>query len=261
MNRIKQDDYELLVAPITYIDPSIIPARVKTIIGPQLYVFPSGPTVGPYDSSFENRYVITCLSEWVGTMWHTCCSLRFPTVSLPTGVETNRFIPGNVHRDCFILYLKDRPFEDIRIVNEAVKSIPLPCVTFVYGSYNESDYFNALQRAQFMIVVGRHESQGYALQEAMSCNVPLLVWDVSSMYQEYVRNRQVYAPRGIPLLATAVPWWSDECGIRIWNGDDLPRAIERMMTEWSNFTPRNYVVQNLSDEACMRRWLKAVKLE
>ena len=46
-------------------------------------------------------------------------------------------------------------------------------------------FFNYLQNSKYGIWLDAHESQGFALQEALSCNVPLLVWNISSMNQEY----------------------------------------------------------------------------
>jgi hypothetical protein len=260
MNRVRRDDYDLLVSPATYIDPAILPGRVKAIIGPQLYVFPEGPTVGPRDPVFDKRYVITCLSDWVGDVWRSEKQLRFPALPLPTGVDTNRFMPGNAERNSCILYLKHRAPEDMRAAQLATARLPLPIITFVYGSYKEEDYITALKKARFMVVVDGHESQGYALQEAMSSGVPLVVWDVTTMYQEYGKHGYVYRRNGLPLTATSIPWWSDECGIRFTNKEELGAALDRMMVEWSTFKPRDYVVRNLSDEACMRRWLNAVGL-
>ena len=43
-----------------------------------------------------------------------------------------------------------------------------------------------IKKAKFGIVLGRHESHGFAIEEALSCNVPLLVW--VDMSQEVVQN-------------------------------------------------------------------------
>jgi glycosyltransferase involved in cell wall biosynthesis len=112
-----------------------------------------------------------------------------------------------------------------------------------------------------MVVVDAHESQGYALQEAMSCGVPLLVWDVQSMYQEFNGNRQVYQDNGYQLLATSVPYWDERCGIRVENKEDLTAALDRMQESWGSFRPREFVVETLSDIVCMRRWLDYFNIE
>jgi hypothetical protein len=264
--RLAVPDYDLLVSPADFIDPAHIPPTVKAIVGPQLFVFPSGPVIGPYEPTYEKRYLLNCLSPWISNMWKdTKGSLRFPVVPLPTGVDTHTFFPSGAERDSYIVYTKHRSPQDIHAVKTMISRIPLPCKTFEYGSYHEADYLTALQRARFMIVVDAHESQGYALQEAMSCQVPLLVWDVTSMHDEY-NSHGYYERHRInksrhPLPATSIPWWSDICGIRVTKSNELPAAIDRMLISWNTFTPRAYILEHLSDEVCMRRWITAVGLE
>jgi hypothetical protein len=50
--------------------------------------------------------------------------------------------------------------------------------------YNEAEYLTYLQSCKYGIWIDAHESQGFALEEALSCNVPLLVWNVSSLNRE-----------------------------------------------------------------------------
>lgn len=262
--RVKTGDYDLLVSPLHYIDPSVIPANVRTIIGPQLYVFPSGPTVGPYDASYEGRYIVNCLSEWVKEHFRAHVggpgALRFPNAPLPTGVDTGSFAPNGAERTKVLLYIKHRKPSDIAYMRTLLAQKNIAVEVFDYGSYNEANYLRALQSAQFMVVLDAHESQGYALQEAMSCGVPLLVWDVESMYQEYNGGRQVYSPNGNPLTATSVPWWSDECGIQTTKQEELADALDVMVRDWSTYKPREFVLATLSDKVCMERWLSAVGL-
>ena len=42
-----------------------------------------------------------------------------------------------------------------------------------------------MQKAKYGIILDAHESQGFAIEEALSCNVPLLVWNTKFMSQEY----------------------------------------------------------------------------
>jgi chitinase len=104
-----------------------------------------------------------------------------------------------------------------------------------------------------MLVLDAHESQGFALQEAMSCNVPLLVIDAMSMYDEKCDGiNSVYdflKPK--KLSATSVPYWSHECGVKINESNDLSDSIDKIMS--NKYTPREYIVRTLSDNVCMKR--------
>ena len=62
-----------------------------------------------------------------------------------------------------------------------------------------------IANSKYGIILDAHESQGFAIEEALSCNVPLLVWNVSSMSQEEGGNYQ-----HIP--ATSIPYWDKRCG-------------------------------------------------
>ncbi len=111
-----------------------------------------------------------------------------------------------------------------------------------------------------MIVLDAHESQGFALQEAMSCNVPLLVIDATSMYDEYLYGRQIYSNyRPLALKATSVPYWSDECGLKT-TIIDLAETIDFMKKEWQTFRPRDFIVRELSESSCMQKILDYFKL-
>jgi glycosyltransferase involved in cell wall biosynthesis len=122
------------------------------------------------------------------------------------------------------------------------------CSLFVYNNYKDIDFKNALQDTKFVIWVGRHETQGFALQETLASNVPVLLWDVKSMYEEY-ENAWCYAPyksTGFPLYATAAPVWSDECGIKIYDASELESAYNEMNARLDSFTPRKYIEEKNS---------------
>ena len=54
--------------------------------------------------------------------------------------------------------------------------------------YSEEEYIDYLQHSKYGIILDAHESQGFAIEEALSCNVPLLVWGAKTMNQEYRSN-------------------------------------------------------------------------
>jgi len=183
---------------------------------------------------------------------------------LPFAVDTNHFKPNNdinKEYDC-IVYNKRRSNDLVNYTLNLLNQKGLQYRIFRYGSYNEEEYRDALHKSKFMLTMDAHESQGFALEEAMSSGVPLLVMDAQSMYDEMdngvTATYEYLRPK--KLWATSVPYWSDECGIKITEQAELSTAIDRMMEEYKKFSPRDYIVRTLSDEVCMRRILDYFKL-
>lgn len=259
--RIKLNNYDILMSCHDYVNPADIPTNIKIIMGPQFFVFPEGPIVGELNSEFSERCVYNILSPWIKSVFlEFVDSFIIPMKELPYSVDTDTFKPSlpplEKEYDC-ILYIKLRSNDIVNYTISLLNQKGLKYKAFIYGSYNEEEYMNSLQKTKFMLSLDRHESQGFALEEAMSSGVPLLVMDVTSMYDEtndginplyeYLRSKK--------LGATSVPYWSDECGIKITEQSDLSDAIDRMLNTYDSFTPREYIVRTLSDEVCMRRIL------
>ena len=117
---------------------------------------------------------------------------------------------------------------------------------FVYEQrYNEENYINCLQQSKYGIWVGRHESQGFALEEALSCNVPLFVWDVVSINQEEGCNYP-----DIP--ATTIPYWDERCGESFTDIKNIDEKFDIFLSKLNEYKPREYVIENLSVEKCTK---------
>jgi hypothetical protein len=264
IDRIKENNYDILYCMSNYISPYIIPENIKVIYGPQLWVIPVPPMVGKFDQKLNNRCVFNLLSKWVEDY---CIELGkefiMPISHFPCAVDTHRFLPSNKEKenDC-IVYIKRRSNELVNYTFSLLNQKGIKYRTFKYGSYNEEDYRNTLAISKFMLTLDAHESQGFALEEAMSSGVPLLVMDATSMYDE-TDNGVTYTYEHLrpkKLLATSVPYWSDECGIKISEKEELSDAIDKMMSTYQSFTPRDYILRTLSDEVCMKRILDYFKL-
>lgn len=132
-------------------------------------------------------------------------------------VDIQRFQPGcDVQdRQGVLLYIKQRSPLDIAIIRGVLHLKGITVREFIYGSYKEEDYITALRSARYMIVVSSHEC---ALQEAMACGVPLLIWDVCA------------------------PSENSACGIRITSENELASAIDRMEQKWSSFRSRDFAI-------------------
>ena len=75
-----------------------------------------------------------------------------------------------------------------------------------------------------------HESQGFALQEALSCNVPLFVWNITSMRQEYGSSYN-----DIP--ATTIPYWDERCGEYFYNINELEDKFNLFLSKLETYKP------------------------
>ena len=264
IERIKEPNYDILYCMSNFIDPYEIPQNIKIIYGPQLWVIPVPPMVGTFDINLKDRCVFNLLSTWVEDYCREMASdFIMPISHFPLSVDIHTFKPleQNKEYDC-ILYIKRRSNELVNYTVSMLNQKGLKYKIFRYGNYNEEEYKDSLQKAKFMLTLDAHESQGFALEEAMSTGVPLLVMDATSMYDEMDNgvNATYEYLRPKKLLSTSVPYWSDECGIKITEQSELSEAIDRMLTTYQTFTPRDYIVRTLSDEVCMRRILDYFKV-
>ena len=106
--------------------------------------------------------------------------------------------------------------------------------------------------AKYGIVLDAHESQGFAIEEALSCDVPLLVWNVSSMSQEEGINYP-----DIP--ATSIPYWDKRCGEYFYNQEEFKSIFDEFISKLNTYKPREFILENLSVEKCSEKFKNLIK--
>jgi hypothetical protein len=110
-----------------------------------------------------------------------------------------------------------------------------------YKFYDHATYQQLLQRSRAMVFLCEHETQGFAYQEAMASNVPILAWD-NGYWLDPLWKR--YSATMIP--ASSVPFFSPACGERFADGAAFAPALERFIARMPELTPRQYVCEHLS---------------
>lgn len=199
----------------------------------------------------ENIYNV--LSEWNKKRHQILCpNNKF--VCMPFPVDINTFKPLNYEfeeRKYTFLYIKNR---NPNIVNFVKNKYHFDYI-FSYGSYQEQDMLSKVQNCKFGVWVGSHESQGFALEQTLSCNVPLIVYNVKTLYDEWGQS-YVYQDWLSPnqSYATSIPYWDDNCGKIVYNNEELDIEYNKMQTEWMNYKPREYIVKELSSRVCFNKW-------
>jgi hypothetical protein len=252
LDNINLNEFDVIYSPSSPINVSRYPSS-KFIFGPHFSVFPDKNQI---DLISRNKNVIYIQpSEWAKNVWLNnpiCKNIRLE--SLPFGVDTIKFneIKPINERNFVFVYFKRRHPEELTMINNFLHNFGIKARIFNYVErYDENEYINYLHNSKFGIWLDAHESQGFALEEALSCNVPLFVWNVVSMKQEYGSSYD-----NIP--ATTIPYWDERCGESFINKDELYDTFQKFIINLNNYKPRDYILENLSIDICNKKFIELV---
>jgi hypothetical protein len=262
----KIDDFfnssEIVFIPSEAIDPHYFPNAKHIIYGPHCFLFPTPPFLkNTYEFPSNCKYIVP--SEWTKTIMEDTGGLSLPIIVSPFAVDVEKFKPiiTNKYFEC-LLYFKHRKAEDIEFIENILQEKNITYKKFIYGKYKEEDYIKALNECHYGIWVTSTESQGFALQECLSMNVPILVWNATSLFDEYtLEGVQVYKDRigQFELKGTTIPYWDERCGISFIKKEEFVPCLEIMRSSYTKFHPRDFVLENLSPKVCMERLLDLLK--
>ena len=169
------------------------------------------------------------------------------------GVDTNFWVPIPKKKERIskkvLVYWKTESEHFCIQVEEILKKYGWLPMRVRYGHYAKEQYKNMLSESAFAVFISRSESQGIALVEAWSMDVPTLVWEKAEplLYREKIWWPISACPYLHPL--TSVSWNTLE------ELDILLRSIPTMLP---SFDPRNWVLRNMSDEVSAQLLLKIV---
>lgn len=232
-----------------------LPRNIKVILGPNLYVLPRHI---PCTINFGNAVYIHP-SKWAADMWNFFNYRDTPLDFWPTGIDTDSFFFSNtVKKEQVLIYFKDRYKEELESCEKKLNEKNIPYTVITYGSYTENQYRNELQKSKYVIWIGRQESQGIALQEALAMNVTIIVWDVenfghSASAQQtdyYTQAEKNYTP------CTSIPYFDETCGVVIKSVQELDVTVDLLENNLEKFQPRNFIIKNLSLEKQAKDFLK-----
>jgi hypothetical protein len=250
LSRIDFGSFDVVISPAIPIRAEMFPQTIF-LFGPHFSVFPEASV----DAIRAKNAIYIQPSEWAVNVWKQfpiCQNLNL--VPLPFGVDTETFCDINRSREKVFIYLKRRKNSELEYVKEFLEQRNIEYMLIQYGKYNQEDYLYLLRQARYGIWLGCHESQGFALEEALSCNVPLLVWNVSSMNQET-------GQRYLDYKATTIPYWNQSCGEFFYSANELEPTFEIFQQKLNRgeYQPRAFVVKELSMEVCKERLLSLIR--
>jgi hypothetical protein len=124
-------------------------------------------------------------------------------------------------------------------VLEFLSSLGFAVEVVRYGSYVLHEYKTMLQACSFSIFLTRAESQGLAMAEAWSCDVPTFVWRDDGDSKE---------PYSSPLLSNATGQFFHEVA-----------ELRDLILSWSKyrcFEPRKWILEQLTEQIQAQRLLE-----
>jgi hypothetical protein len=255
--------YDLVIVPSDCVPPYLFPNAKHIMYGPHNFVFTNGVWQKSGNSYFKPHCFYNLLSDWILVLQDEFGGMSLPAKTIPFPVDIDRFCPSlqEAKYDCFV-YFKGRKQELLSFAEARLKALGMRYTVIRYGSYTEDQYLEALRSSRFGLWIGSHESQGFALQEALSTNIPLVVWNVKSMFDEYNRQNEVCYkedPKIYKLKATSVPYWDARCGELFYEKEEFDTKVMTMSQNYANYSPRDFVLETLSPVACYKRLVEALK--
>ncbi len=212
----------------------------NAIIGPNICVIPPDNNI-VMGQQYKKMIVP---SEWVKQKYMRWLSEDKLTV-WPVGVDTDTFSDKSKQEktnDCLI-YFKRRSNQELETIKNFLSSVGQTFEVIKYDpykqTYTEEHFLNVISRSRYGIVIDNCESQGLAIEEMLSCNLPLLVWDITH-----------WNDRGedFKVSGTSIPYWDDRCGFSFTNDNELIPSYEKFISNLNTYSPRDFIVEELNIE-------------
>ena len=220
-------------------------SKAHTIIGPNLFVLPSDI---PIDIKIPKNILYLHPCEWpidfFKTMGFHSCDLH----AWPVGIDTEQFQPSTLpaNKRKILVYHKQRDSQELAAIIKILHERDLAYNLVIYGQYTETEYKSILDHTSMILWHGSHESQGIALQEALACNIPIMVINATSVLQYAMKEEFPAIVHNIPV--TSAPYFDQSCGIIINTLNDINDALTEISDNLSTYSPREFVLKNLSLE-------------
>lgn len=239
------NDYEIIYSPAKILNIEKYSNKFF-IFGPHVSVFPE---TNLYKLKDYPNCVYIQPSEWALKVWHDRDASRFVKLRiLPFCVDYRKFFNNrlNEEKTKVLVYTKRRKPSELDYVLNFLNYKQEDVILFDYvKGYKEEDYLNELKKCKYGVIVDAHESQGFAIQEALSCDVPLIVWNSKFMNQEYGSKYD-------KVNCTTIPYWSEECGEYFDNYLDLEKTYNIFIKNFkeNNYRPREFILKTLNEQRC-----------
>lgn len=170
-----------------------------------------------------------------------------------SGIDTNfwRNKRMDVRRREVLIYVKDlNEVENLRRAEAYLRKFDFSFTTLVYGSYSQPHFKSVLNRVVAAIWIGSTESQGLALIECWSMDIPTLV----------LKKNIWCDPIGNQFQSSSAPFMSDSTGLFSSSSTFSENDFHHFFSKLDDFSPREYVNENFDLVDCASSLLKLLSL-
>ena len=195
--------------------------------------------------------------EWALEFYRDAPAVSAKSRVCPCGVDTEVWKPSvnATDKKLAVVYWKagDETFcERVEQVVRACGLEPrrLRSLHGEHSMFNAADYRRLLDQSAIGVFLSTFETQGIALAEAWSMDVPTVVWDPQGMAQW--RGRSFASGSSAPYLTPAT-------GRRWRTIEELEPALRGALADRSAFQPRAWMLTHMTDAICSAALLDIIR--
>jgi glycosyltransferase involved in cell wall biosynthesis len=189
-------------------------------------------------------------SKWTMDLYEGYPALVAKSRVCPCGVDEEVWRPsGRTKERTAVVYWKSGDERFCEGVEAVVRRCGLEPVRVSskhgeHGMFKPEAYRDALDRAMAAVFLSTFETQGIALAEAWSMNVPTVVWDPQALAEWRSRSFR---------SRSSAPYLSGETGRAFRAIDELEETLGRTLDSLASFQPRAWVLRHMTDAVCARQ--------
>jgi hypothetical protein len=189
-------------------------------------------------------------SAWTIDFYRDAPALAQKSRICPCGVDTAWWKPAGAPKaQSAVVYWKsgdERFCEDVEAIvrRSGLEPLRIRSRHGEHGIFTPETLRGMLDRSVLAVFLSTFETQGIALAEAWSMNVPTVVWDPRGDAEW--RGRRFTSGSSAPYLTPAT-------GIAASDTAGLEPAIRQALAALAGFQPREWVLANMTDAICSRK--------
>jgi hypothetical protein len=216
--------------------------KIKILLaGPNVVTVPSEHSYIIFSRSIDR---ILVPSDWVKKLYLSY-KKECKNISIWfSGVKISNFKSGKRYK--VLIYLKNKNSFFAKCINY-LNTNNIDFRILKYGFFSQKTYYELLRQSRIMIYFSSSESQGIAMQEAWSENVPTLVFKQSFWIYEKRKFK-----------ASSSPYLNKNCGYFFKDFNEFVIKFNKLKNN-KTIKPKVWLNKNMSQDASIKNLLEIIK--